>query len=227
MNDIGAVRAAIGPKTVAVMLEPIQGESGVMPFTPGFLRAVRKLTSEAGLLLVLDEILAGIGRTGKMFCWQHTSVQPDIMTLAKGIGGGVPLGALVAKESVSCFEPGDQGGTYNGNPLMTAVGLAVVNEVSRPAFLKQVEENGTYLMDRLRALSGAMGLGEVRGHGLLVAIELGKPVGSKVVDEALKRGLLLNSPRPSSLRFMPALNVTRQEIDAMLATLEPILEEET
>jgi len=227
MNDIEAVRAAIGPKTVAVMLEPIQGESGVLPFTAGFMQAVRKLTTEAGLLLILDEIQTGIGRTGKMFCWQHTGVQPEIMTLAKGIGGGVPLGALVAKESVSCFETGDQGGTYNGNPLMTAVGLAVVDEVSKPAFLAQVEENGAYLMARLRAMSGELGLGEVRGRGLLVALELGKSVGSSVVDAALKRQLLVNSPRPSSLRFMPALNVTRQEIDTMLSTLRTILQEET
>ena len=227
MNEIEAVRAAIRPGTVAVMLEPIQGESGVIPFTPEFMKEVRKLTTEAGLLLILDEIQTGIGRTGKMFCWQHTGVQPEIMTLAKGLGGGVPLGALVAKESVACFEPGDQGGTYNGNPLMTAVGLAVVNEVSKPAFLKQVEDNGGYLMGKLRALSAALCLGEVRGQGLLVALELGKPIGSKVVDEALKRGLLVNSPRPASLRFMPALNVTRPEIDAMLSTLKTILKEDT
>ena len=223
MNDIGAVRAAIGPNTVAVMLEPIQGESGVVPFTDAFLKAVRKLTSDSGLLLILDEIQTGIGRTGKMFCWEHSDVKPDIMTLAKGIGGGVPLGALVAKESVACFEPGDQGGTYNGNPLMTAVGLAVVNEVSKPQFLEQVRENGEYLMGRLRAMSKAMSLGEVRGQGLLVALELGKPIGSQVVDEALKRGLLINSPRPASLRFMPALTVARAEIDAMLAILSDVL----
>ncbi len=223
MNDIEAVRAAIGPKTVAVMLEPIQGESGVVPFSKAFLKALRELTTQKGLLLIFDEIQTGIGRTGRMFCWQHSGVRPDIMTLAKGIGGGVPLGALVATESVACFEPGDQGGTYNGNPLMTAVGLAVVNEVARPAFLKQVEDNGNHLMAELRALSKALGLGDVRGQGLLVALELGKPIGSKVVEEALKQQLLINSPRPSSLRFMPALNVTRAEIDAMLAILRRVV----
>ena len=223
MSGIDAVRAAIGPYTVAVMLEPIQGESGVVPFTEEFLRAVRELTKQSGLLLIFDEIQTGIGRTGKMFCWEHAGVQPDIMTLAKGIGGGVPLGALVAKETVACFEPGDQGGTYNGNPLMTAVGLAVVNEVSKPRFLAQVRENGDYLMGQLRSLSKQLGLGEVRGQGLLVALELGKPAGATVVDEALKRGLLINSPRPASLRFMPALNVSRAEIDMMLATLPKVL----
>ena len=222
-SDIDAVRAAIGPYTVAVMLEPIQGESGVVPFTEEFLRAVRELTKQSGLLLIFDEIQTGIGRTGKMFCWEHAGVQPDIMTLAKGIGGGVPLGALVAKETVACFEPGDQGGTYNGNPLMTAVGLAVVNEVSKPRFLAQVRENGDYLMGQLRSLSKQLGLGEVRGQGLLVALELGKPAGATVVDEALKRGLLINSPRPTSLRFMPALNVSRAEIDTMIAMLRKVL----
>ena len=223
MNDIGAVRAAIGADTVAVMLEPIQGESGVVPFTVPFLQAVRKFTTDAGLLLIFDEIQTGVGRTGTMFCWEHAGVRPDIMTLAKGIGGGVPLGALVSKESVCCFEPGDQGGTYNGNPLMTAVGLAVVEEVSKPAFLAQVRENGDYLMAQLRALSVELGLGEVRGQGLLVALELGKPVGAAVVDEALKRRLLINSPRPASLRFMPALNVARAEIDAMQGTLREVI----
>ena len=223
MSGIDAVRAAIGPRTVAVMLEPIQGESGVVPFPEEFLRAVRELTKQSGLLLIFDEIQTGIGRTGKMFCWEHAGVQPDIMTLAKGIGGGVPLGARVATETVACFEPGDQGGTYNGNPLMTAVGLAVVNEVSKPRFLAQVRENGDYLMGQLRSLSKQLGLGEVRGQGLLVALELGKPAGATVVDEALKRGLLINSPRPASLRFMPALNVSRAEIDAMLGTLREVL----
>jgi acetylornithine/N-succinyldiaminopimelate aminotransferase len=227
VNDIEAVRAAIGPDTVAVMLEPIQGEAGVVPFSTAFLQDLRTLTAEAGLLLILDEVQTGIGRTGKMFCWEHAGVRPDIMTLGKGIGGGVPLAALVAKSSVSCFEPGDQGGTYNGTPLMTAVGLAIVEEVSKPHFLAQVVENGGYLTSKLRELSADLELGEVRGQGLLVALELGKPVGTAVVDEALKGGLLLNSPRPASLRFMPALNVTRAEIDAMLAILQPVLRQET
>lgn len=224
MNDIGAVRAAIRPETVAVMLEPIQGESGVVPFSSDFLRELHTLAHEAGILLIFDEIQTGIGRTGKMFCWEHTGVRPDIMTLAKGLGGGVPLGALVARESVCCFEPGDQGGTYNGNPLMTAVGLAVVDEVSKPAFLKQVQDNGEYLMAKLRALSQELGLGAVRGQGLLVALELGKPIGARVVGEALGTGLLINSPRPASLRFMPALNVSKAEIDTMLTVLSKAIE---
>jgi acetylornithine/N-succinyldiaminopimelate aminotransferase len=220
-NDIGAVRRAIGPKTAAVMLEPIQGESGVVPFSIDFLQALRDLTREIGVLLVLDEIQTGIGRTGRMFCFEHAGIVPDILTLGKGIGGGVPLAALVAREDVCVFEKGDQGGTFNGNPLMTAVGYAVVEEISKPAFLAGVEENGNYLASKLRALSTEMNLGEVRGLGLLLALELGRPVGENVVQAALQRRLLINSPRPSALRFMPALNVGRSEIDKML----PILKE--
>jgi acetylornithine/N-succinyldiaminopimelate aminotransferase len=220
-NDIGAVRQAIGPKTAAVMLEPIQGESGVVPFSIDFLQAVRDLTREVGVLLVLDEIQTGIGRTGRMFCFEHAGIVPDILTLGKGIGSGVPLAALVARENVCVFEKGDQGGTFNGNPLMTAVGYAVVEEIAKPAFLAAVEENGHYLASKLRALSAEMNMGEVRGLGLLLALELGRPIGEAVAQAALQRQLLINSPRPSVLRFMPALNIDRREIDKML----PILKE--
>ncbi|MGA8048842.1 MAG: acetylornithine transaminase [Burkholderiales bacterium] len=222
-NDLGAVARAMGPRTCAVMLEPIQGESGVIPFAADFLRQLRELTEERGVLLVLDEIQTGIGRTGRMFCYEHFGIRPDILTLGKGIGGGVPLAALVAREEVCVFEPGDQGGTFNGNPLMTAVGDAVVAEISRPEFLAQVRDHGEYLTDRLRALSAELELGEVRGRGLLVALELGRPGGAEVVGRAMQQGLLINSPRPSSLRFMPALNVTRAEIDEMLARLRAAL----
>jgi len=175
------------------------------------------------VLLVLDEIQTGIGRTGRMFCYEHLGIRPDILTLGKGIGGGVPLAALLAREQVSVFEAGDQGGTFNGNPLMTAVGDAVVAEVSRPEFLARVSDSGAYLIERLRALSAEIGLGEVRGRGLLVALELGSPSGAEVARRALQGKLLINSPRPTSLRFMPALNVTRIEIDEMLARLRPAL----
>jgi acetylornithine/N-succinyldiaminopimelate aminotransferase len=223
MNDIAAIERAIGPKTAAVMLEPIQGESGIVPFTDTFLRDLRELTTQHGLLLVLDEIQTGIGRTGRMYCFEHANIRPDIMTLGKGIGGGVPLAAVLAREEVCLFESGDQGGTFNGNPLMTAVGCAVVAEISRPAFLAQVSENGEYLAGRLRELSAEFGMGEVRGRGLLLAVELGRPVASEVVKRALANGLLINAPKPGVLRFMPALNVTRDEIDEMLRILRAVI----
>jgi acetylornithine/N-succinyldiaminopimelate aminotransferase len=219
-NDIDAVRKAIRPKTVAIMIEPIQGEAGVVPFSDDFLRDVRRLCDSTGVLLILDEIQTGIGRTGRMFCFEHSNIQPDVMTLGKGLGGGVPLAALLAREEFCLFEIGDQGGTYNGNPLMTAVGCAVVAEISRPEFLTAVRQRSEYLTARLLELSGKLKLGELRGKGLLLALELHEPVATQVVDAALSRKLLINSPRPSALRFMPALNVTADEIDAMVRTLE-------
>ena len=219
VNDIDVVEQAISARTAAVMLEPIQGESGVVPFSLKFMRDLRKLTNDYGILLVFDEVQTGIGRTGRMFCFEHAAVRPDVLTLGKGIGGGVPLAALLAPEHVCLFEPGDQGGTFNGNPLMTAVGYAVVKSISSPEFLATVRENGNYLESCLQDLSRELNLGQVRGRGLLLALELGREIGSAVVDAALARGLLLNSPRPAILRFMPALNVSRAEIDEMMIIL--------
>jgi acetylornithine/N-succinyldiaminopimelate aminotransferase len=219
LHDLEAVRKAVGSKTVAVMLEPILGESGILPFSLEFLRDLRRLTEEQGVLLILDEIQTGIGRTGRMFDFENAGIRPDALTLGKGIGGGVPLAALVAREEVCLFEAGDQGGTFNGNPLMTAVGCAVVEEIAKPEFLAAVRDNAEYLGAKLRDLSRELGLGELRGRGLLLAMELGEEIGARVVDAARSRGLLINSPRPATLRFMPALNVSRREIDEMIETL--------
>ena len=222
-DDLSAVRRAIGANTAAVMLEPIQGETGVVPFSTAFLRGLRDLTHELGVLLLLDEIQTGIGRTGRMFCFEHAEILPDVMTLGKGIGSGVPLAALLAREDVCLFEPGDQGGTFNGNALMTAVGCAVVEEISRPAFLALVRENGEYLAAQLRMLSQELALGEIRGQGLLLALELNREIGSRVVEASLAHRLLINSPRPTTLRFMPALNVTQPEIDQMIRILREVI----
>src|SRR6185437_13968780 len=168
LNDLAAVEAAITPRTVAVMLEPIQGEAGVFVASDEFMRGLRALTRERGLLLILDEIQTGIGRTGRLFGFEHAGTTPDIMTLAKGLGGGVPLAALVAHRDVCCFEYGDQGGTFCGNPLMAAVGCAVIEAVAQPGFLPRVTEAGEYLASRLHLLSSRHGCGEVRGKGLLL-----------------------------------------------------------
>jgi acetylornithine/N-succinyldiaminopimelate aminotransferase len=223
LNDLGSVERLVTERTVAVMVEPIQGEAGVLPASDGFLKALRAFTQARGLLLILDEVQTGIGRTGKLFAYEHAGVEPDIMTLGKGIGGGVPLAALVAKQSVCCFEHGDQGGTYNGNPLMTAVGCAVMETLLAPGFLGGVAERGRQLAGGLQQLAARHGLGEVRGRGLLVALDLGREAGGKVVDAARERGLLINSPRPETLRFMPALTTTSAEIDAMLGLLDQAL----
>ncbi|MEJ0016574.1 MAG: acetylornithine transaminase [Acetobacteraceae bacterium] len=223
LNDLDAVAAAITPRTVAVMLEPIQGEAGVFPATDHYLRGLHALTRERGVLLILDEIQTGIGRTGRMFGFQHAGVAPDIMTLAKGLGGGVPLAALVAHRDVCCFEYGDQGGTFCGNPIMAAVGCAVIEAVTAPGFLARVTAAGERLSAGLRVLSARHGCGEVRSRGLLLALDLTRDVAGAVATQALARGLLVNAPRPDSLRFMPALTVSHAEIDQMLDMLDGVL----
>jgi acetylornithine/N-succinyldiaminopimelate aminotransferase len=223
INDLASVEALITDKTVAVMLEPIQGETGVIIASDAFMRDLRRLTQQRKLLLIADEIQTGVGRTGKLWGYEYSGIQPDIMTLGKGLGGGVPLAALVAKEAVSVFEHGDQGGTFNGNPLMAAVGCAIMDAMLAPGFLQVVFARGTYLMNGLSVLSQRHGLGEVRGRGLLVALDLEKDIAPKVVELARDAGLLLNAPRPNLLRFMPALNVSNAQIDAMLDILEEML----
>jgi len=223
LNDPASVEALIGPNTVAVMLEPIQGEAGVWPATDEFLGELRALIKAHGLLLIFDEIQTGVGRTGKLFHYEHAGIEPDIMTLGKGIGGGVPLAVLLATEHASCFEHGDQGGTFNGNPLMCAAGLAVLEQVSQPEFLKSVADAGLFLEAELQKLSARHGLGEVRGRGLLLALDLKLPIGASIVAQAFAAGVLINSPQPDALRFMPALNVTREEISLMIDCLDAIL----
>lgn len=223
LNDLAAVEAAITPQTVAVMLEPIQGEAGVFEASDAFLQGLRALTRERGLLLILDEIQTGIGRTGKMFGFEHAGVTPDIMTLAKGLGGGVPLAALVAHRDVSCFEYGDQGGTFCGNPLMAAAGCAVIETVAAPGFLESVTETGACLKRQLRTLSARFDCGEVRGRGLLLALDLGRDIAGEVASLAMTRGLVLNAPRPDTLRFMPALTVTKAEVRQMVSILDGVL----
>jgi acetylornithine/N-succinyldiaminopimelate aminotransferase len=228
LNDLDSVRALIDAETVAVMLEPVQGEAGVLPARRQFLKDLRALTREHGLLLIVDEVQTGIARTGLLFAHQHAGIQPDIMTLAKGLGGGVPLAALCATEAVSCFEPGDQGGTFNGNPLMAAVGVAVFDLVSAPAFLDAVHARSRQLSAGLKALSAKWGMHGERGVGLLRALVLDRGDGPALVAAARERapeGLLLNSPRPDLLRFMPALNVRAEEIDTMLAWLDALIAE--
>jgi acetylornithine/N-succinyldiaminopimelate aminotransferase len=223
LNDLAAVERAITPNTVAVMLEPIQGEAGVFVATDEFMRGLRALTTRHGILLILDEIQTGIGRTGTFFGFQHAGVVPDIMVLAKGLGGGLPLGALVAHDDVCCFAHGDQGGTFNGNAFTSAVGCAVMEEIGKLGFLQEVTQSGIYLTAALESLSRKHSCGGVRGKGLLLALDLACDIAPAVAAEAFRRGALINAPRPDSLRFMPALNVTRAEIDQMIGVLDQAL----
>jgi acetylornithine/N-succinyldiaminopimelate aminotransferase len=219
INDIDAVAAAINANTVAIMLEPVQGEAGVIPARREYLQALRRLTLEKNILLILDEVQTGIGRTGSLFAFQQAEIMPDIMTLGKGLGGGVPLAALLAQRDVCCFDSGDQGGTFSGNPLMTAIGYAVFSEVSKPEFLRNVEESGIYLRMQLQKISSEFSLGEVRGLGLLIGLEIPCADAAAIAARAFANGLLINAPRPTILRFMPALNVSQTEIDNMIDLL--------
>jgi acetylornithine/N-succinyldiaminopimelate aminotransferase len=225
LNNLDSVKRLVGPATVAVMLEPIQGEAGVFAASEEFLRDLRELTQREGLLLILDEIQTGIGRTGTFFAFEHAGIAPDIMTLGKGLGGGIPLAAMVAHQDVCCFAHGDQGGTFNGNAFSTAVGCAVMEEIAKPGFLAGVVQAGLYLSASLEGLSRRHHCGGVRGKGLLLALDLARDIGPDVAAKAFQRGLLINSPRPDSLRFMPALTVTREEIDQMIGILDQILGE--
>ncbi|OZI16725.1 MULTISPECIES: acetylornithine transaminase [Bordetella] len=226
LNDLDSVRALIDNQTVAIMLEPVQGESGVVPATPEFMKGLRQLADEHQLLLIVDEVQTGMGRTGKLFAYQHFDVVPDIMTLAKGIGGGVPLAALLAREEVCVFAHGDQGGTYNGNPLMAAVGVAVFDTLASPGFMDTMRARSQQLSEGLLALSSKRGLRGERGMGLLRALILDRDDGPAIVDAARNlapQGLLLNAPRGNLLRFMPALNVTEAEIETMLSQLDGVI----
>ena len=228
LNDLESVKKLVTDKTVAVMLEPVQGEGGVIPATPEFMRELRKFTKENNILLIADEVQAGCGRTGALFAYQNYGIAPDIMTLGKGIGGGVPLAALLATDAVACFVPGDQGGTYNGNPLMTAVGISVIEQLLAPGFLDSVKAKGALLKSELLKLCAEFNLEGERGEGLLRALMLGKDIGPKLVELARDRspeGLLINSPRPNLLRFMPALNVSDDEIRQMCNMLRELLKD--
>ncbi|MDZ7813745.1 MAG: acetylornithine transaminase [Ideonella sp.] len=219
LNDLASVKALISERTVAIMLEPVQGEAGVRPATPAFLQALRALCDEQGLLLIFDEVQTGCGRLGELFGFQHFGVRPDILTLGKGLGGGVPISAVLDQAHCSVFEHGDQGGTYAGNPLMCAVSLAVLGQISQPDFLAQVQARGQQLCLGLEALSATHGLGEVRGAGLLWALELGHDGAAALVQACRERGLLVNAARPHCLRFMPRLNSTADEIEQGLGIL--------
>lgn len=226
LNDIASVARALTPRTVAVMIEFVQGEAGVVVADPGFVRELRAMTAERGVLLIADEVQTGVGRCGTAFAYEQYGIEPDVMTLAKGLGGGVPLAALLCKEEFNCFEPGDQGGTFAGNPLMAAVGLAVVNEVCQPEFLAGVRARAEQLSAGLKAIARDHGLVGERGLGLLRALVLSTDVAAEVVAaaQALEPvGLLLNAPRPHLLRLMPALNISAAEMEEGLALLRRAL----
>lgn len=223
-GDMEALDSAMTDRTAAVLLEPIQGEGGVrVPFSD-YLRRVRDLCDERGSLLMLDEVQTGMGRSGKLFAYEHFGIEPDVMTLAKGIAGGVPMGALLAKESVaSAFEPGTHASTFGGNPLAAAAGVTVLEEILKPGFLENVRARGAYLRSRLEDLATRSAIiREVRGIGLMQAVDLRVP-GSDFTVELREQGVLVNCTAETVLRFLPPLIVTDSEIDTVVTALENVL----
>jgi acetylornithine/N-succinyldiaminopimelate aminotransferase len=218
-NDLAALHAAVDARTVAIMLEPIQSEAGVMPATGHYLKGVERLCRELGILLILDEVQTGVGRCGTLLAEQSYGVRADIVVLGKGLGGGVPLAALLARGKACCFDIGELMGTHHGNALMTAAGLAVLDSVQDKAFLEHVRESGQHLRDGLARLAHRYGHGELRGQGLLWGLTLSDDSADAVVKAALYEGLLLNAPQPDCLRFTPALTVSKANIDEMLLRL--------
>jgi acetylornithine/N-succinyldiaminopimelate aminotransferase len=220
---VQAVADAITASTVAILVEPIQGEAGVVVPPPEYLSGLRQLADSHNLLLTFDEVQTGLSRTGKLFGFQHSEVAPDIMTLGKGLGGGVPLSAVLANARASCFEHGDQGGTYNGNPLVTAVGKVVLDTVSEPVFLEQVCKREAELKVGLRQLSEYHDIVEVRGRGLLYAVRLATSRAAEVSRKAFDLGLLINAAKPDVLRFMPSLRVSSSEMNRFIDLLDTSL----
>jgi len=222
-GDAIAIAQAITPHTAAIMVEPIQGEAGVVVPPEGYLRQLRQLADEQNVLLILDEIQTGMGRTGSLCAFEREQILPDILTLGKGLGAGYPISATLSLERASCFDYGDQGGTFNGSPLGTAVAGAVVRVVASDAFLMHVRQVGGYFGRRLRQLAELWGDARVRGRGLLWALELGCNRAEELRDAAFERGLIVNAARPSVLRFAPSLRVTENEVDEAIGCLEATL----
>ncbi|AHF05946.1 acetylornithine transaminase [Desulfitobacterium metallireducens] len=223
LNNIDDITEKMSDKTAAVILEPIQGEGGIIPAESGFLQAVRKLCDEKGALLIFDEVQTGVGRTGKLFAHEWSGVLPDIMTIAKALGGGVPIGAMLAKDSVAeAFKPGDHASTFGGNPLATAAGCAVLNVMLEEEFFKEVQERAEYLKGELQKLADKYQTGEaVRGKGFLLGWPLSK-LGPEIVNACREKGLLINFAGGKALRFVPPLNVSIEEIDDAVTMLDEV-----
>jgi len=225
LNDIDALRAVVNEQTAAVLLEPLQGEGGVNVADAAYLRAVRQLCDEQGILLMLDEIQTGVGRTGTMFAFEQSGIQPDVLTLAKGLGGGVPIGAMLATGKVAAaFGPGSHGSTFGGNPLSCAAALTVLDVIAEEELLANATAQGERLMNGLNELRSRFPvIRQVRGQGLLVGAELDGEA-APIIAAARDKGLLILSAGPKVLRFLPALNVTTAEVDEALDKLAQALE---
>lgn len=226
-NSIAAVEAAVTAQTCAVLIEPIQGEGGINIPHSGYLSELRALCRKHDLLLIFDEVQVGMGRTGTLFAYEQEGIAPDIMTLAKALGNGLPIGAMLASDEVAqAFVPGTHASTFGGTPLVTAAALRVLQLISQPAFLQKVQDSGNYLKQRLTELQSRHSvIREVRGRGLIVGLELTIP-GQRLVETCLQRGLVINCTHDTVLRFVPPLIVEKQEIDRLIEILDTVILEE-
>lgn len=223
-NDLASVEAQITPETCAILVEPVQGEGGIRPASMKFLQGLRKICDQEGILLVFDEVQCGMGRTGSLFAFQQYGVKPDMVTMAKGLGGGFPIGAMLATEkAASGFQPGDHASTFGGNPLATAVANKVLEIVTEDGFLQTVEQNGQYLMEKLRGIDSPRII-EVRGMGLIIGVEM-VDEAAPLVKNCMDKGLLLVGAGPRVVRFVPPLNVSREEIDKAVDLFKQAIEE--
>lgn len=225
-NDLAALEEAVGPNTCAVMLEPVQGEGGVNEAAPEYLAGVRELCQKHGLLLIFDEVQCGLGRTGKFLAYQNYGVEPDIFTLAKALGGGIPIGAMLAREDVAAaFGPGDHASTFGGNPLACAAGLAAMEQMLSQGIIENAARVGSYFKERLTGLAGRYPfITEIRGKGLLLGMEL-TIEGKDIVNLCQANGLLINCVNLNVLRFIPPLMITEKDVDRALDILVSVLEQ--
>ncbi len=225
-NDLEAVKAATTDKTIAVLVEAVQGEGGIHPASTEYMQGLRQWCDEQNLVLICDEVQAGMGRTGKFFSWEHTGIRPDITTMAKGLAGGVPIGAMLAAPRVDIFEPGDHGTTFGGNPIACAAGVATIRTIGAEHLLENATEMGKYLDGKLSALKERYSfITALRGRGLMRAFDLQEPNAQAIMDRALAHGLLITNAGYSTIRMIPPLVITRAEIDEATDLLDKALAE--
>ncbi|HEX9062615.1 MAG TPA: aspartate aminotransferase family protein [Clostridia bacterium] len=226
INDIESIKDEIGENTCAIMLEPVQGESGVHPVTGEYLKLLRELCDKNDILLIFDEVQCGVGRTGKLFAYEVYGVEPDIITLAKALGGGVPIGAVLAKEfAASAFVPGDHGSTFGGNPLACAAGLAVMDALLNDGLIENAGKMGSYFFEKLSQLMEKHDLiKDVRGIGLMIGVELSGNIAADVRARCLKKGYIISNVGASVLRILPPLILTTEDIDGFITVLDEVLQ---